>query len=135
MPNCTRIKPKPYKICTGDLRYQIIVYSRTKSAVNSTNVEPTLTLATVATLWAMQKSVNGEEIFNGTDIIGKITDEFYIRYNPSITITKTNIVGSNGSLYNIEDFIPNLEGMRQFSVIRCSKRGTDTLNVNKLANS
>ena len=134
MPNCTRIKPKPYKICTGDLRYQIIIYSRTKSAVNSTNVEPNLTLATVSTLWAMQKSVNGEEIFNGTDIIGKITDEFYIRYNPSVSITKTNIVGSNGNLYNIEDFIPNLEGRRQFSVIRCSKRGSDTLNVNKLSN-
>lgn len=134
MPNCTRIQPKPYKICTGDLRYQLVLYSRTKSAVNTTNVEATLTLSTVATLWAMQRSVNGEEIFNGTDIIGKITDEFYIRYYPTLNINKINIIGYQGNLYNIEDFIPNLEGRRQFSVIRSSKRGTDTLNVNKLAN-
>lgn len=134
MPNCTRIKPKAYKICTGDLRYQITIKSRTKSATNTSAVEPNLTLADVATIWALQKSVNGEEIFNGTDIVSKITDEFYIRYNPSLIITKTNIVGSNGSLYNIEDIIPNLEGRRQLTVLRCSKRGTDTLSVNKLAN-
>lgn len=134
MSNCARIKPKPYKICTGDLRYQITIKSRTKSAVNSTSVEPDLLLADVATAWAMQRSVNGEEIFNGTDIVAKITDEFYIRYNPSLTITKTNIVACGGNLYNIEDIIPNLQGMRQFAVLRCSKRGTDSLSVNKLAN-
>ena len=135
MPNCARIKPKPYKICTGNLRYQITIKSRTKNAVNTTSIEPNLALADVATLWAMQRSVNGEEIFNGTDIVAKITDEFYIRYNTSVSITKTNIVGSNGSLYNIEDIIPNLEGKRQFTVLRCSKRGLDTLAVNKLANA
>lgn len=135
MPNCARIKPKPYKICTGDFRYQITVYDRTKSAVNSTSVEPDLNLTTIATLWALQKSVNGEEIFNGTDIIAKITDEFYIRYNTAITLNKTNIISSGGNLYNIEDIILNVEGRRQLTALRCSKRGIDTLNVNKLANS
>ncbi len=134
MPNCTRVKPKPYKICTGDFRYQITIKSRTKSAQNSSLVEPNLTLADVATLWAMQKSVNGEEIFNGTDIVGKITDEFYIRYNTAITVNKTNIISSSGSLYNIEDIIWDYQGRRQLTVFRCSKRGDQTLSVNKLAN-
>jgi len=134
MPTCTRIKPKPYKICTGDFRYQITIKTRTKGATNSSTAEPDLTLATIATLWAMQKSVNGEEIFNGTDMIAKITDEFYIRYNTAVTITKTNIIGFDGNLYNIEDIIPNQSGRRQITILRCSKRGTDTLSVNKLAN-
>lgn len=129
---CARIKPKPYKICTADYRYQITIKSRTKSAVNSASVEPNLNLATITTVFAMQKSVNGEEIFEGTNIVGKITDEFYIRYNAALIINKTNIVDSNGSLYLIEDIIPDLHGGKETTVLRCSKRGLNTLNVNKL---
>lgn len=134
MPNCTRIKPKPYKICTGDLRYQITIKSRTKGATNSSAAEPDLTLTDIVTVWAMQKSINGDEIFNGTNMVAKITDEFYFRYIPSLIIDKSNIVAHNGELFNIEEIDLNVEGRRQFSMLKCSKRGTDTLSVNKLAN-
>lgn len=134
MPNCTKIKNNPYKICTGDLRYPLIIKSRTKNATNSSNAEPTLTLTTVTTIYAMQKSIKGNEIFNGTDIVGQITDAFYFRYNPSLDIDLTNIADYSGELYTIEEVNLNLEGRRQFGMIKCSKRGIDTLLVNELDN-
>jgi len=134
MPNCTRIKPAPYKICTGDLRYPLIIKSRTKNATNSSNVEPTLTLTTVTTIYAMQKSIKGNEIFNGTDIVGQITDAFYFRYNPNLDITLTNIADFSGELFTVEEVDLNIEGRREFGMIKCSKRGIDTLLVNELGN-
>lgn len=135
MPNCTRIKPKPYKICTADFRYQITLNIRTKSATNTSAAEPNLAVASVITVWAMQKSVNGEEIFSDTNIIGKVTDEFYIRYNAAVNITTSGNITSNGAYYDIYEVIPDYQGRREISVIRCSKRGTTLLNVNKLSNT
>jgi len=131
MPNCTRIKPAPYKVCTGDLRFSLVIKSRTKSATNG-SVEPELNLATVATIFVMQKSIKGSEIFNGTDIVGQITDAFYFRYNPNLSIDITNIAQLGGEFYTVEEVDLNLEGRRQFGMIKCSKRGIDTLLVNRL---
>ena len=133
MPNCTRIKNNPYKICIGDLRYPLIIYSRTKNATNSSNPEPTITLTTIATVYAMQKSIKGDQIFNGTDIVGQITDAFFFRYNPNLEIDLTNIVDYGGELYTVEEVNLSLEGRKQFGSIKCSKRGIDTLKVNLLS--
>jgi head-tail adaptor len=133
MPNCARIKPKPYKICTGDLRYQITIQQRTKLSNNLGNAEPNIKLTTIKTIYALQKSVNGEEIFNDSNlVIGKITDEFYVRYQELSGITKTNIISSNGNFYVIQNIIPDLQGRRQFGVLRCSFKGPNTLQVNEL---
>lgn len=133
MPNCTRIKPKPYKICTGDLRYQIKILSRTKVSNNIGLAEPNIIVATIKTIWSMQKSVNGEEIFNDTNmVVGKITDEFYVRYSELTGINKTNIISCNGNFYSIENIIPDLQARRQFGVLRCCVRGPDYLQVNEL---
>ncbi len=132
MPNCTRIKPKPYKICTSDFRYQITINTKTKSATNTSAAEPLVIVTGNSTVWAMQKSVNGEEIFNGTDIIGRITDEFYTRYNSALNLTTTGNITSDGQYYEIQEIVPNVEGRRQLTKFRCIKRGSALLEVNKL---
>lgn len=133
MPNCERIKPSKYKICTGDLRYQIKIYQRTKVGNNLGLAEPNIIITLLKTIWAMQKSVNGEEIFNDANmVIGKITDEFYIRFPEVSGITQTNIISSNGNFYTVENIIPDLQGRRQFSVLRCCKRGPDYLQSSEL---
>ena len=132
MPNCTKIKNNPYKVCIGDLRYPMTIKARTKNATNSSNPEPTITLTTVATIYAMQKSIRGSELFNGTDIVGQITDMFIFRYDPNIDINLTHIIDFDGDLYTVEEVNLDMEGRRRFGNIKCSKRGIDTLQTNLL---
>lgn len=133
MPNCDRIKPKSYKICVGDLRYQITIQSRTKTSNNIGLAEPNVMLTTLKTIYSLQQSINGEEIFNDSNIVvGKITDLFYIRYADLGGIDKTDIIISNGNFYVIQDIIPNLQGRRQFGVLKCYVRGLSTLQDNQI---
>lgn len=132
MPNCARIKPSAYKVCTGDLRSFITIKKRTKASTNTTAVDPLANLTTVETAWAYAKSVNGEEIFDGVNMVGKITNWFYMRYNPDIKITKGYIVEYDGYRYEIIEIIPNLEGRYTFTALKCTIRGLDTLENTKL---
>ena len=122
MGNCARIKRRPSKVCIGDMKSYISIYTKTKQATNTSSINPNLNLTLVASMWAMQKSVSGEEIFDGVNMIGKITDQFFIRYG-SITINKTHILQYNGNNYNIAEVIPNLEGDSEFMVLKCSISG------------
>jgi SPP1 family predicted phage head-tail adaptor len=126
MGNCARIKSKPSKTCIGNMRSYISIYKKTKQATNTTAVDPNLNLSLVASMWAMQKSVNGEEIFDGVNMIGKITDHFYIRYD-SVKVNKTHILQFDGNNYEIVEIIPNLEGKYETIVLKCSIRGSSDL--------
>ena len=126
MGNCARIKSKPSKTCIGNMRSYISIYKKTKQATNTTAVDPNLNLSLVASMWAMQKSVNGEEIFDGVNMIGKITNHFYIRYG-SVAVNKTHILQFDGNNYEIVEIIPNLEGKYETIVLKCSIRGSSDL--------
>jgi len=126
MGNCKRIKPRASKVCTGDMKSYISIYTKTKQATNTAVVDPNLNLTLVVSMWAMKRSVNGEEIFDGVNMIGKITDNFYIRYG-SVAINKTHILQFDGNNYEIVEVIPNLEGNSEFMVLKCSVRGDATL--------
>jgi SPP1 family predicted phage head-tail adaptor len=126
MGNCARIKPRAYKACIGDMTSYISIYKKTKQATNTTAIDPNLNLTLVASMWAMQKSVNGEELFDGVNTIGKVTDKFYIRYG-SIVLSKNHILEFDGNRYDIVDIIPNYEGRRELIQIKCSIRGDSSL--------
>ena len=132
MPNCARIKPRPSKVCIGTMKSYITIKKKTKAAVNTSSTNPNLNLTTIDSMYAMQRSVNGEEIFDGVNMIGKITDHFYIRYNPDISINKTNLVEFDSNRYEIVEIVPNVEGAREFSLLKCSIRGDNTLENTKL---
>tara|TARA_R110000868_G_C10972986_1_gene771148 strand:- start:38886 stop:39278 length:393 start_codon:yes stop_codon:yes gene_type:complete len=127
-----RIKPKPYKVCIGDLRSYITIKQKTKNASNLSGLNSTIDLSVGEGVWAMQKSVNGEEIFDGINMIGKITDHFYIRYNPQSPLDKTYLVELEGNRYDIIEMIPNVEGRREFTLLKCSITGDATLESTKL---
>jgi SPP1 family predicted phage head-tail adaptor len=131
MGNCARIKTRPAKSCIGDMKAYISIYKKTKQAVNTTAVDPNLNLSLVASMWAMQKSVNGEEIFDGVNMIGKITDHFFIRYD-SIVVNKTHLLEYDGNRYEIVEVIPNYEGKRELILLKCSIRGDSTLTNTKI---
>lgn len=132
MPNCVRIKPRASKTCIGDKKSYIVIKKKTKSAINTSAANPNITLTTIDSMWAMQKSVNGEEIFDGVNMIGKITDHFYIRYNPDLSINKTNIVEFDGNRYDIVEIIGNVEGKREETLLKCSLIGDSSLTSTKI---
>ena len=126
MGNCKRIKPRASKTCIGDRKSYISIYKKTKQATNTSVVDPNLNLTLVISMWAMQKSVNGEEIFDGVNMIGKITDYFYIPYG-FFKANKTLLLKFDGNNYEIVEVIPNLEGKYEQMVLKCSVRGDSTL--------
>jgi hypothetical protein len=126
MGNCARIKPRAAKTCIGNMRSFITFYKKTKQATNATAIDPNLNLEPIVSMWAMQKSANGEEVFDGVNMIGKITDHFYIRYD-SIKVNKTYILEFAGNFYEIVEVIPNLEGKYETIVLKCSIRGDSSL--------
>tara|TARA_R110000822_G_scaffold66837_1_gene163100 strand:+ start:240 stop:638 length:399 start_codon:yes stop_codon:yes gene_type:complete len=132
MPSCARIKPKAYKVCTGDLRSYITIKRKTKSAQNTGAANPNLNLTTIISTWAMQKSVNGEEIFDGVNMIGKITDWFFLRYSTEYSIKQTDLLEFDSNRYEIIEVIPNYEGRRYFTALKCTIRGDSTLENTKL---
>jgi len=131
MGNCARIKPRAAKTCIGNMRSFITFYKKTKQATNTTSIDPNLNLEPIASMWAMQKSANGEDIFDGVNMIGKITDHFYIRYD-SIKINKTYILEFGGNFYEIVEIIPNLEGKYETIVLKCSIRGDSNLTNTRI---
>jgi len=129
---CKGIQPRPSKTCIANLNTLITIKTRTKSSSNTDSAEPNLDLVDLAQVWAMVTSVKGEEIFEGSSVVGNITNEFYIRYNPDLNIDVTYNISLEGNYYKIEDIIPNLEFSNRLTVLRCSKRGLDSLRVNEL---
>mgnify|MGYP003674452694 FL=1 len=114
------------------MKSYITIKQKTKNATNNSGLNSTITLSEGNGVWAMQKSVNGEEIFDGINIVGKITDHFYIRYNPQFIIDKTYCVEFENNRYNIIDIIPNIEGRRNNTLLKCSITGNVILESTKL---
>jgi SPP1 family predicted phage head-tail adaptor len=127
-----RIKKRPYKACIGKLNVYITIRQKIKSSTNLSGLNSTITLSAGEGTWAFQKSVNGEEIFDGINMVGRITDHFYIRYNPQSSLDKTYLIELEGNRYNIEQIVPNVEGERELTLLKCSINGDATLESTKL---
>lgn len=131
MGTCARIKSRAAKACIGDMRAYVSIYKKIKQATSTAAVDPNLNLSLVVSTWALQKSVSGEEIFDGVNMIGKITDHFFIRYE-TITASKIHILEYAGNRYEIVEVIPNYEGRSELTLLKCSIRGDATLTNTKI---
>jgi len=127
-----RIKRRPSKVCIGHLDLLITLKQKTKTATNNSNINSRINLGNSQDVWAFLKSAQGEEIFDGINMIGKITHNFYIRYNPQFKIDKTFIVEFENNRYNIVEILENLEGQRELTLLKCSISGSTQLESTKL---
>jgi SPP1 family predicted phage head-tail adaptor len=132
MPNCARIKPKPYKVCTGDMRAYITIKRKTKASQNTGAANPNLNLTTIFSTWAAEENGRGEEIFDGVNMVGKVSHKFIYRFDPDHPINKTDLVEYDGNRFEIIDVVPNYQGRRYFTALKCTIRGLDTLENTKL---
>jgi SPP1 family predicted phage head-tail adaptor len=124
-------KPKS-NIKIGDLNIPLTIYTRLKKSENYNSPEISLDEENFITCFGRFDSVNGEEIFNGNQILGKVTHNIYIRRNPSKIIKRDNYIISRGQAYLIVDIIPNINEENQFSMIKCIHSGASSININKL---
>ena len=85
----------------------------------------------VITCYAMVEEIKGEQIFDGSNLIGTATHNWYIRYIPNVTFENwINYSWDNFSQYfRILDVI-NFEEKNIFYKFKCTKRGDATLPVN-----
>ncbi|GAH16987.1 unnamed protein product [marine sediment metagenome] len=124
--SCKRITKKASKVCIGDLNKKILLYDRNIKA-SSTDTKFDEDLDNVISVWSMIKTNSGKDIFDGTEIIGSATHEFYIRYRTDLT--NESWLEYNSNYYNILSF-ENLNEESDFLKLNCAIRGDKTKKVN-----
>ena len=135
-----RCKTKQFdktKLCTGDLKNKIKIYSRSMTNPGVNALEYSETLTEIAAPWAAIKttgagvttSAQGTQRFDGINIAKGVTHLFYIRF--SILLSNldhaNNFVwfkdkGGNEKYYKILAPINNDE-QGEFIILQCTERG------------
>lgn len=120
MDNACKFITKPKRnIKIGDLNEPISILTRIKKAPNTDIQDIIIDQETlIAEAWALRVSVNGEDIFNGINLLGKVSDHFYIRYNSTIAIKSENIIVCKGKTYRVLEVLQDLHGEGIFSLIK-----------------
>jgi head-tail adaptor len=108
------------------MRHKIEISVRTLTAPTS-GVDFTEVLSNTKTVRAMVETVNGKEVFDGTNLIGVATHFFYIRALSGQTAE--NWVKFKDDYYDILDVMTFAEDDR-FQVLRCNVRGSTNQPVN-----
>lgn len=80
-----------------------------------------------ADVWAMVDTKRGETVFDGTNTERDVTHRFYIRYLSGITAETW--IEENNIKYDILD-VENLNEENRFMLLRASKRGSETKDIN-----
>lgn len=133
MDNACKFISKPKRnIKIGDLNIPITIITRLRKSINNLNSQDIALDQEnlVANTWAMQVDVNGEDVFNGNNLLGKVTTHFYIRHNSSINIKIENLVITRGQAYKILEIMPNLHGEGNFAMLKCNHTGASSISVN-----
>lgn len=105
---------------------QIILHTRTITGL-SDGVDFDETLSAPTVVWAALQTIKGEDIFDGTNVVGTATHNFFIR--AIRTLTAETWLEYNGEYYDVLD-IQNYEERNQFMVLRCSVRGDTSKETN-----
>lgn len=134
MQNCGYITKPNIKVSTGDLNTPIQIIARHQTRNNLQNNQDINAIFSVyATFWAEQKTVNGEEVFDGTNSLGRITDQFKIRYNKDKPIKKHHYLlnPATNQAYDIADIKPNVDNKNTFTILRCIHKGDNQFKINQ----
>lgn len=127
MVACKKIKGKKRIVCSGDLRNLITIKTRSITAPAQGDVNFGESFTTELEILAMVETVNGEEIFDGVNVIGTVTHNFYIRFIPDITFEKwLEFKSENYNILGVE----NLDERDEFYKLRTSKRGSSAITAN-----
>ena len=134
MAECKYIPAPRRKVCAGDMdrviTLQNVRIQPPTDAVDYTRLfedKVDAELLTDGQIFALIKTVNGEEVFDQHNVGTPITHHVYIPYIETVT-AETWILLDNGQRLDIQD-VQNLDERNEFLFMRCTKTGTqDTSN-------
>lgn len=126
MAKCKRIQINRTKVCIGDMRLRITLHTRSIVGL-SDGVDFDETLSDATEVWAALQTIKGEDIFDGTNVVGTVTHNFFIRAIDALTAETW--LEYNSEYYDVLD-IQNYEERGLFMVLRCSVRGDTTKETN-----
>lgn len=114
-------------VCAGDLSKRIYVEVRTIMPPVDGGVDYSEEFTERKPLWAMVETVNGAQIFDGTNIVGQISHRFTVRWRKDLTIQSwVEYQGQKYKIINIE----NQNQRNRFLILSCTVRGDADLRVN-----
>ncbi len=127
---CVKIKGKRRSVCLGDLdRCITLLIKEIKSPDdNSFDYDSVLTISKLV-VFANIETKKGVTIFDSSNRERNITHFVYIRHTPDVDIDTW--VRFNDENYDVVD-VENLDERSEFLLLRCAKRGTDTLETNRV---
>lgn len=114
-------------VCAGDLSKRIYVEVRTIMPPVDGGVDYSEEFTERKQIWAMVETINGAQIFDGTNIIGQISHRFTVRWRKDLTIQSwVEYQGQKYKIINIE----NQNQRNRFLILSCIVRGDADLRVN-----
>lgn len=123
-----RKKPSNMTICAGDLNQRIFIYDRDIRAPNFGGVDYDEDFSKKRSVWAMIETVDGQEFFDGTNLISTKTHKFYIRWIRDLSIQ--NVVDFKNQRYKIQK-IENQNEKNEFFILHCVILGSKDIQTNK----
>ena len=125
MPNGNRITKKATKISIGDMDTKVILYERSQKA--PMNVKYKLQLSQLGSVWSMTESINGVDIFDGSNnLVGTATDVFSMYYIDRIAKKDdcgTIYVEYDGRLYEVLRVRVLDKKNKEFMSLYCVEKG------------
>lgn len=125
---CNFKKSTNITICAGDMNKRIDIYDRNIVPPQDGSVDYGEKFDGKRTVWAMIETVDGDQMFDGTNMITTKTHKFYIRWKSNLSIQ--NWVDYQGQRYQIQ-LIENQNERNRFYILHCNIRGDNSLPVNQ----
>tara|TARA_R110000803_G_scaffold59603_2_gene118392 strand:- start:354 stop:755 length:402 start_codon:yes stop_codon:yes gene_type:complete len=133
MSICNKIKFNNDRVCVGDLRFKISLYTRSIVAPNmlaNQSTEFTEDFTLLGNFWSAIKIVDGIKLFDNISLDkDSPTHLFYIRYKQGIT--QENWLNYNNYRYNILK-VENMNERNKFLKLYCAVSGEGTKDGSKL---
>lgn len=123
--SCKRIEIPRRGVCIGDLN-KLIKLVRRDIAGEQTNVYVKENFTDYAEVWAGVKTIKGKQVFDGVNLLGVATHEFYINYDANVD--RDYWVEYDGNYFeNME--VEDLDERHEFLVIRAKITAPKTVKA------
>ena len=127
VPTCKPIQTKPFRVCTGDLKHLIKIYTRSITPAQSIGIDFGEDFTNEKNVYAMIETGSGETVFDQTNTEKVVTHKFYIRFIPDLTFEAW--IEFKGKYYDILN-VENLNEEDRYMLLNACIRGTVLKPVN-----
>ena len=129
VPKCIKLKRRKEQACIAAMNERIDIELRQIVAVKTEIVDFDEEFINRRTVWASVDTKGGTQFFDENNILQIISHVFIIRFIPDVTFE--DFVIFKNIRYRIVQ-VENLQQSDTYYRLRCTVRGTDTIEVTKV---